>query len=108
MGSKTYNKGFTICDDFSLFGEGKGYALFDLQGKYSKISFDVGRTNGDHKSDGVIQVFLNSEYITEFNLSAESPPRPLEIDLNYANDMKLLLKSDSSVIYGFVNVILYP
>lgn len=107
MGSKTYNKGFVIYDDHSLFGEGDGYALFDLQGKYSKISFDVGRTNEYEMQDVKLQLYLNGEYITEYDLDAESPPIPLELDLAYANDMKLLITGGSRVKYGFTNVILY-
>ena len=107
MGSNTYNKGFVIYDDHSLFGEGDGYALFDLQGKYSKISFDVGRTNEYEKQDVTLQLYLNGEYITEYNLDAESPPIPLELDLAYANNMKLLITGGSRVKYGFTNVILY-
>lgn len=106
MASKTYNKGFTIWDDHSLFGEGEGYALFDPQGKYSKIIFDVGHTNSEYKADAVLKVFLNGEYHEEYQLKADSSPKPLSIDLNYADDMKLLISADSSTIYGFVNVIL--
>ena len=34
-----------IYNDYSLLGNGDGYALFDLRGKYSKMSFDIGRIN---------------------------------------------------------------
>ena len=107
MGSKTYNKGFIICDDHSLFGEGDGYALFDLQGKYSKMTFDVGRTNEYEKQDVVLKVYLNDEYVEEYPLNAQSPPVSLEIGLNYANDMKLEISGGSRVKYGFANAILY-
>lgn len=107
MGSSTYNKGFVIYDDHSLFGDGDGYALFDLKGKYSKIAFDVGRTNEYEKEDVVLKVYLNNEYIEEYSLNAQSPPIPLEIDLKYVNNMKLEIKGGSRVKYGFANVILY-
>ncbi len=106
MGSSTYNKGFVIYDDHSLFGEGDGYALFDLQGKYSKISFDVGRTNEYNKDDVRLKVYLNNEYVEEYFLNAESPPVPLEINLNYANNLKLEITGGGKVIYGFANVVL--
>lgn len=106
MGSSTYNKGFVIYDDHSLFGEGDGYALFDLQGKYSKIAFDVGRTNEYEKQDVFLKVYLNNEYVEEYSLDAESPPVPLEIDLNYANNLKLEITGGGRVKYGFANVIL--
>lgn len=107
MGSNTYNKGFVIYDDYSLFGEGDGYALFDLQGNYSKIAFDVGRTNEYEKQDVSLKVYLNNEYVEEFKLSAESPPVSLEINLNYANNLKLEITGGSRVKYGFANVVLY-
>lgn len=107
MGSKTYNKGFVIYDDHSLFGQGDGYALFDLQGKYSKISFDVGRTNEYEKQDVSLKVYLDNEYVEEYSLNAESPPITLEINLNYANSLKLEITGGSRVKYGFANVILH-
>lgn len=107
MGSGTYNKGFLIYDDHSLFGPGDGYALFDLKGKYSKIAFNVGRTNEYEKEDVVLKVYLNDEYIEEYSLNAQSPPISLEIDLKYANNMKLEITGGGRVIYGFTNVILY-
>ena len=104
---KTYNKGFVIYDDHSLFGQGDGYALFDLQGKYSKISFDVGRTNEYEKQDVSLKVYLDNEYVEEYSLNAESPPITLEINLNYANSLKLEITGGSRVKYGFANVILH-
>lgn len=107
MGSGAYNKGFVIWDDHSLFGPGDGYALFDLQGNYSKISFDVGRTNEYEKQDVVLKVYLNNEYVEEYSLNAQSPPVKLEIDLRYANNLKLEITGGSRVKYGFANVILH-
>ena len=107
MGGSTYNKGFVIYDDHSLFGEGDGYALFDLQGKYSKITFDVGRTNEYEKQDVILKVYLNGEYVEEYSLNAQSPPIQLEIGLNYSNDMKLEITGGSRVKYGFANVVLH-
>ena len=106
MGSNTYSKGFVIYDDYSLFGDGDGYALFDLQGKYSKISFDVGRTNEYEKEDVVLKVYLNNEYVEEYSLNAQAPPIHLEINLNYANNMKLEITGGTRVKYGFANVVL--
>lgn len=107
MGSKTYNNGFVMYDDHSLFGEGDGYTLFDLGGEYSKISFYVGRTNEYEKQDVTLKVYLNGEYIEEYSLNAQSPPIYLEIDLTYANNLKLEITGGSRVKYGFADVILY-
>lgn len=107
MGSKTYNKGFVMYDDHSLFGEGDGYTLFDLDGKFSKMTFSVGRTNEYEKQDVTLKVYLNGEYVKEYSLSAESPPINMEIDLNYANTLKLEITGGSRVKYGFADVLLY-
>ncbi len=107
MGSGTYNDGFVIYDDHSLFGEGDGYALFDLKGQYSKISFDVGRTNEYEKQDVVLKVYLDDKYTEEYSLNAQSPPIPLEINLNYAKSLKLEITGGNRVKYGFTNAILH-
>ena len=107
MGSKTYNNGFVMYDAHSLFGKGDGYTLFDLGGECSKISFSVGRTNEYEKQDVTLKVYLNGEYIEEYSLNAQSPPMYLEIDLAYANDLKLEITGGSRVKYGFADVNLY-
>lgn len=103
MGSDTFNKGFTIgADNYSLFGEGNGYALFDLKGKYSKLNVRVARVNrGDLGiEDAILKVYLNGEYKTEYALNGQTPPTSITIDLNYANDLKLEV-CGSKIVYGF-------
>lgn len=105
MGSDTFNKGFTVgTDNYSLFGEGNGYALFDLKGKYSKLNINVARVNRDDLGieDATLKVYLNEEYITEYALSGQKPPTPISIDLNYANSLKLEV-CGSKIVYGFAN-----
>lgn len=103
MGSDTFNKGFTVgSDNYSLFGEGNGYALFDLKGKYSKLNISVARVNRDDLGieDATLKVYLNGEYKTEYSLSGQIPPISITIDLNYANDLKLEV-CGSKIVYGF-------
>ena len=105
MGSDTYRTGFTIgADNYSLFGEGNGFALFDLKGKYSKLHVDVGRVNRTDLGieDAILKVYLNGEYITEYQLSGQQPPKPISIELNYAQDLKLEIEG-SKIVYGFAN-----
>lgn len=105
MGSDTFNKGFTVgSDNYSLFGEGNGYALFDLKGKYSKLNISVARVNRDDLGieDATLKVYINGEYKTEYFLSGQKPPIDITIDLNYANDLKLEI-CGSKVVYGFAN-----
>lgn len=108
MGSDTFNKGFTIgSDNYSLFGEGNGYALFDLKGQYSKLNVSVARVNRSDLGieDATLKVYLNGEYKTEYSLSGQKPITPITIDLNYSNDLKLEI-CGSKIVYGFANCIL--
>lgn len=107
MGSDTYNEGFVLYDNHSILGEGDGYALFELKRQYSKIAFDVGRTNEYEMQDVELKVYLDNKYIEVYSLNAQSPPVPLEINLNYANSLKLEITGGSKVKYGFTDVILY-
>lgn len=105
MGSDTFNKGFTIgSDNYSLFGEGNGYALFDLKGKYSKLNISVARVNRDDLGieDATLKVYLNGEYDTEYILSGQKPPTDITIDLNYADTLKLEI-CGNKIIYGFAS-----
>ncbi len=108
MGSDTFNKGFTIgADNYSLFGEGNGYALFDLKGQYSKLSITTARVNREDLDieDATLKVYLNGEYKTEYQLSGQKPSTKLTIDLNYASELKLEL-CGSKIVYGFTDCIL--
>ena len=107
MGSQSYTEGLVVWDDESLFGGGNGYALFDLQGKYSKLDFDVGRTNEYEKENVELKVYLDGECREIYQLDAETPPKHFEVTLNYANSMKLEISGGTRVKYGFVNMILY-
>lgn len=105
MGSDTFNKGFTIgSDNYSIFGEGNGYALFDLKGKYSKLYINVARVNRSDLGieDATLKVYLNGEYKTEYSLSGQKPPTAITIDLNYADNLKLEV-CGSKIVYGFAN-----
>lgn len=105
MGSSSYNEGFEIWDDYSLFANCDGYALFDLKGQYAKLTFDVGRVNEYEIEDAVLNVYLNNDSTPSatYELNAQSPPVSLSIDLNYANSAKLEISGGSRVKYGFAN-----
>lgn len=108
MGGKHYNDGFQIIDDHSLFGNGNGYVLFNLENKYSKIEFLVGRTNiTDNKVDTTLKLYLDNKYIDSYQLYGDDTPKKMSLDLNYADSMKLELIGLGSVGYGFAEVKLY-
>lgn len=105
VAGKSYNIGFVIGCDHSLFGEGDGYALFNLQGKYTELEFDVGKTDDYEIQDVTLQVFLDGELSKQYELSGQAASRHIAVPLNNASDVKLLLVGGSRVKYGFFNVV---
>lgn len=105
VAGKSYNVGFVIGCDHSLFGDGDGYALFNLQGKYTEMEFDVGKTDEYEIQDVALQVFLNGELSEQYELSGQATSRHIVVPLNNAGDVKLLLTGGSRVKYGFYNVV---
>lgn len=105
MGSNTYNKGFILHNPYTSYYENDVIALFDLQKKYSKMTFDLGRLNGYNIENATLKIFLDGTYTGEIALDGSLPPQSTSIDLNYANSMKLELVS-GRVGYGFANIVL--
>lgn len=110
MGSNTYNSGFTLT--LNSYYNDDTIALFDLKGKYSSITFKTGRTNNSEIADATLQVFLDGELSQDYSLDAKTPVNSLDISLNNANYMQLVLKLKkscySSVPYGFADIMLWP
>lgn len=104
-----YNDGFLIGYNNTTFGKGDGYALFNLQGKFSEVNFDVGKIDEEKILDVTMKIYIDDELYEKYDLSSEIPYTHISIDLNGANNMKILLTRDEnywgSVYYGFFNVI---
>ena len=106
----TRNTGFVL-DNNGWYEDAA--AFFDLGGDYSKISFDVGRVSGSHKSDAALRVYFSKNendtmtVYKEYDLSSDVALRHFDIDLNHYNGMKFeLLYKNGEAKYGFINVIL--
>ena len=98
MGSDTYYEGFIIQDN--------GYALFDLKGAYSAISFTVGRINDSRIGDAEMKVYLNDQFVQAYPLSGQSVPQKITIPLNGATNLKIEM-TEYGPDWGFANVVLY-
>lgn len=106
VGGKEYRYGFTVGCDRGIANFGPGYASFNLDGKYSKMSFDVGKVDG-YKASATVIVTSQSGINESYPVSADSISEPIEIDLEYTKDLKITVDSDRTVEYGFYNVYLY-
>lgn len=104
VGGITYSLGFEIKNNGSI----PGYVLLNLRGEYASISFNVGRIDGTEDKDAAIDVFLDEELYETLEISATAPSTPIEIDLNYAQSMKMDLHVEGLTwtSYGFTDIYL--
>lgn len=106
VGGKEYRYGFTVGCDRGIANFGPGYASFNLDGKYSKMSFDVGKVDG-YKASATVIVTSQSGINESYPVSADSISQPIEIDVKNTEDLKITVDSDRTVEYGFFNIYLY-
>lgn len=106
MAGKKYTNAFALGCDYSLFGGGDGYALFNLNSRYKTLSFDVGKIDEYEMQDVTLNIYLDGRLKDSYELSAEAISKHITVDLNNALQLKLEITGGSRVKYGFVNAII--
>lgn len=67
-----------------------GFALFNLNGKYNTLSFDVGHMDGRSMKTGTqYNIYLDGTLVFSIDLDPEAFPEHVEIPLNGALQMKI-------------------
>ena len=106
VGGKEYRYGFTVGCDRGLGNFGPGCAKFNLDGKYSKMTFNVGKVDG-YKANATVIVTSQSGIDKSYPVSADDISQPIEIDLKHTNDLKITVDSERTVEYGFFDIYFY-
>lgn len=105
VGGKTYYSGFELN---TYLPSSRGFAYFNLQKEYSKMEFDVGRSN-NIKGDAKLLVTSSDGLHEEYDLAGNIPFQHIKIDLNKSNDLTIKLVSDvNHVNFGFFNIYYIP
>lgn len=104
MGGKKYFKGFT------LGGTGNYYAIFNLQGKYSKITFDLGAQDGydtasNHKSTIIFSE--DDDVVRTIDRNGNSLPKYYSVDVRDCYKFEIGINNPYCCYLGFGNVKLY-
>lgn len=84
MAGQSYTNGLK----FSNWGYDK-FALFNLNGQYSRLKFTVGHVDGEAMEDVTFQIYLDGQLAGEYPVSAEGLPCEYTLDLNHALSMKI-------------------
>ena len=108
MSGQSYANGFILVAE----KDGDPYALFNLQGKYSHLEFDIGHIDESRMYDGAYEIYLDGKYSETIEVSAESLVTHRSIDLKNASQLKIVGNSPDTYIwsteYGFANAVLFP
>lgn len=96
-----YSNGFTL----ACHG---GLALFNLNGQYNELSFDLGYTNSHNRSDCEINIYLDGQLVENIVMGYEDLPKHYNVPLNGAKQLKIEnVNYGNMAVYGFVNVEVY-
>ena len=68
------------------------YALWNTNLNYKSITFTVGNLDKNQRNN-TLEVYLDGEYSTSYDLVWDRPPQTITVPLNYAANLKLMLKS---------------
>ena len=105
MAGITYTNGMTFDADINIFND-SCWALYNLDGKYTNLSFIVGHVDGTDLDDGtVLQVFTDGNLQKEINLKSDMYPKDEVIDLSGVKQLKLqvLPSGNDHPVYGIGN-----
>ena len=97
---KIGGKGYT--DAVELWG-GTPFVLFNLDGEYQTINFDIGRVDDSEIIDVTLRIYLNDSKSGEYTINAETPLTPIQVQVAGATTMKIELVGDGYKKYGLVN-----
>lgn len=82
MAGQKYANCFQVC------GNG-GYGLFNLNGQYKTLSFDVGHIDGDEMEESTLDIYLDGTLAFSVDLEPEMLPKHYDIPLHNALQMKM-------------------
>lgn len=98
---KTYSNGFQFSTSYS------GYAFFNFEGKYKNLQFSLGHVDGSEMYDASFIIYLDDNYYTTINATAQMSITPITVPLGNISKMKIEFpQSDGFPVYGFVDAFL--
>lgn len=104
MAGQTYTHGFILDEGYN-----NAHALFNLNGKYDVLEFDLGHIDGSAMDDATIEIYLDGDIVEVIDVEAQDMPQHFTISLDGALQMKIA-HSNYTVSYpeyGFANVVLH-
>ncbi len=98
MGGKEYTNGFVFNDDSNEF------ALFNVDGNYSALSFILGRIDGTGIHDAKIKLYCDGVLAREVSVKGDALPEKVIVDITGVNQIKIVGEIYGYANWGFANV----
>lgn len=103
MGAK-YTQGFVTSSNW-----GDATALFNLDGRYSSIEFDLGHIDKGSNSIGILHIFVDGKLVQDIDLAGDMQTKHISVPVNYGLQLKLVREDTSTNLwpgeYGVANLI---
>ncbi len=83
--------------------------MFNLEGKYSKLCFDVGHVDKSTMNDATCEIYLDGKLAETLYLNSDEILIPVELDVRECHQLKITLNwTYIYATYAIVNGTLYP
>lgn len=106
MAGQKYTNGMTW--RLAAFNVPTSYALFNLNGQYNTLEFDLGHVDGSHMYGASLSIYLDGKLAISEELDPYKMPEHLSIPLNGALQMKIeMTVKVAGNTYGFGNIEIY-
>jgi len=104
MGGKQYSNGFAITHTAS------GFALINLDGKYSTMELDIGYIprmySAGSYSEYTVSFIVDGKTVKTHTLDAYTLPQKINVPLNNGLQLKICTSDNFDYGTGFANIIL--
>ncbi len=104
MGGKQYSNGFAITHTMD------GFALINLDGKYSTMELDIGYIPRSYSaasySEYTVSFIVDGKTVKTYNLDAYTMPQKITVPLNNGLQLKICTSDNFDYGTGFANIIL--
>ncbi len=98
MGGMEYTNGFALSTDFD------GYAIFNLNSKYSSIGFDLGIVDGSGMQTSTIKIYYDNVLKAEYTVEGDSLPKRITLNVTGVKQFKVLVENVHGSTYGLGNI----
>ncbi len=101
IAGKDYSNGFT-------FGNHDGYAIYNLDGKYNSLEFDVGHIDGSKMTEQKCNIYLDGKITQTYEFHSEDMIKHIVVPLNHALQLKITTETGYGgggqyASYGYAN-----